>query len=84
MWQTAWGQRDEDHECGITAHGYDDDNDTVQGDAVNVNGPSSVCVFNALALTHFPLSCPFTEECARILHGIELLEVHGRLLGGQS
>ena len=27
MWQTTWGQRDEDHEYGITAHGYDDDND---------------------------------------------------------
>ena len=27
MWQTTWGQRDEDYEYGITTHGYDDDND---------------------------------------------------------
>ena len=75
MWQTAWGQRDEDHEYGITAHGYDDDNDAVQGDAVNVNDPSSVCVFSALrvdALSPFMtisllVSARSREEGARIL-----------------
>ena len=83
MWQTAWGQRDEDHEYGITAHGYDDDNDTVQGDAVNVNDPSSVCVFSALrvdALSPFMtisllVSARSREEGARILHGGGLVEV---------
>ena len=92
MWQTAWGQRDEDHEYGITAHGYDDDNDAVQGDAVNVNDPSSVCVFSALRVDALsPLvtisllvSARSREEGARILHGGELLEVHGRLRGRQT
>ena len=76
MWQTTWGQRDEDHEYGITPHGYDDDNDAVQGDAVNVNDPSSVCVFSALrvdALSPFMtisllVSARSREEGARILH----------------
>ena len=81
MWQTARGQRNEDHEYGITADGYDDDNDTVQGDAANVNDPSSVCVFSAFhvdALRPFMtisllVSARSREEGARIVHGVSSL-----------
>ena len=81
MWQTARGQRNEDYEYGITADGYDDDNDTVQGDAANVNDPSSVCVFSAFhvdALRPFMtisllVSACSREEGARIVHGVSSL-----------